>query len=131
MQYYAHDYNGFYIGTVTGQKNPMSHIEGEPEYLQPAQCVKEVPPSQEGMVAKLVDGVWQLVEDPAIVKAREEAEALATQQAAQLAAEQAAAQAQQAALQAAQERQAKMDTASAKLKALGLTDDEIKAMFGV
>jgi hypothetical protein len=131
MQYYAYNHDGIYIGIVFGQKNPMSHIEGEPEYLQPAQCVKEAPPSQEGMVAKLVDGAWQLIEDPAIVKAREEAEALAAQKAAQLAAEEAALQAQQAAIQAQQEKQAKIDSASAKLKALGLSDDEIKAMFGV
>jgi hypothetical protein len=129
MQYYAHNEEGFYTGIVFGQKNPMSHIEGEPEYFKPAQCVEEAPPSQDSMVAKLVDGAWQLVEDPAIAKAREEAEELAAQQVAQLAAEEAAVQAQQAAIQAQQEKQAKLDSAAAKLKALGLSDDEILAII--
>jgi hypothetical protein len=125
MNFYSYDENGYFIGITIGQKNPAFGEEGQPEYLQPGSSTDLEPIKlKKNKVQKFVDKEWILVDDPAYLqKVKDEEEAKkAKEQADKL----------QADLEAERiARQSRLETAAAKLKALGLTDDEIKAMIGV
>jgi hypothetical protein len=101
----------------------MAYIEGEQEYLKPANCTDLMPPAEIDKIARFVDGAWILIDDPRVIQQKEEA-LIAEEKRKQDAITEALI------LQQQQKRQAKLASASNKLKALGLTDDEIAALLG-
>jgi len=144
MESYIINQDGFIVGTHICQKNPMSHIEGEPEFLTPENVVTVELPSKklkEGKAYKFDGEKWVSGDDPVYLakKAEEQAiieqkEKFAKEQKEHEDAKNAIIEAQKLADQKREAervaRQSRLETASAKLKALGLTDDEIKAMIG-
>lgn len=121
MKFYSYDEEGYFLGEIIGQRNPAYGELGQPEYLQPGKTTKIQPPeAAENKIQKFVDGSWVLVDSPDYLAAEEQKEAdkimeekIKTSQANELA------------------RQASIASAKAKLAALGLTNDEIKAILSM
>lgn len=141
---YIIDSDGFFVGKHICQKNPLAQGE-EDQYLFPPNVIFVEPPKKappENKVYRFNGTAWKAVDDPNYLAMLEEqkrqsekiAEELAERQKAldEIAKiEEQAVQAQIVAQQKRAEREIKLQTAKAKLSALGLTDDEIQAMIGV
>lgn len=65
MKHHSFDQNGFYVFSGDAQKNPMKHIEGEPEFLTPANATFIEPDiAPEGKLNKFLGSKWVQVDDP-------------------------------------------------------------------
>ena len=59
MQVFQTDHNGFYVGPVVADADPLD----EGNWLIPAGCVTEAPPAlSEGQRARFSDGAWVVVD---------------------------------------------------------------------
>lgn len=64
MKLYQTDDNGYYIGEVTADVDPLDSMR----YLIPRGCVAEAPPeTPDWAVPRLIDGVWSSEQVPAPV----------------------------------------------------------------
>jgi hypothetical protein len=136
MKAYKFDENGIFEREIMLQPNPMAHIEGESEFLSPPNVTEIAPPeAQEGKLIQFKDGAWILIDDPKVAelaeKAKEEAENLAKIEADKKANELRLQQIQAQRDLETEARKSRLASAAAKLKALGLTDEEVTAMIGV
>jgi hypothetical protein len=75
MKIYKYDDSGYFTGVENAQKNPMSHIKGESEYLMKLNSIDIEPPVGLNKIAKFVNGSWTLVDDPAYLKAQSDLQA--------------------------------------------------------
>lgn len=120
MPFYSYDDNGFFTEETTGQKNPAFGEEGQPEYLQPAKSTVKAPPqASPEKIAKFSNGDWELVDHPEHLKMLEEK-----------AQEEQLKKTKKEMAKKAADKAAQLASAKAKLAALGLTEEELKALLG-
>jgi hypothetical protein len=124
MKFYGFDESGYFLGEVVGQRNPAFGEQDQPEYLQPAKSTELSPPNAgQNKIQRFVDGAWSVVDHPQFIaeQKRQEEEALALAEAERVRLERE---------QEAQIRAVRVNSAKAKLGALGLTEEEILAIIG-
>lgn len=121
MKFYSYDEEGYFLGEIIGQKNPAYGELGQPEYLQPGKTTTVKPPqAPKNKIQKFVNNAWVLVDSPEYLAFEEQkkSEKIMEEQIKIYEANQIA-------------KQSSIESAKAKLMALGLTNDEIKAILSM